>query len=449
MCAKVGQTRTATTIIHALKIAAIPLQASASTTQLLRMKKISCGKGECFREVLKCTDGVENTCTPGEPELEECDGLDNDCDGETDEDNPGGGEGCNTGKFGVCAAGVRTCIGGELICKQQVESSKESCDGLDNDCDGETDEEISWVGEPCTIDDLHGVCAVGERRCTEGKEKCTQIVFPDKVETCDGLDNDCDGETDEEISWVGEECTIDDLQGVCAVGKLTCTNGGQKCTQIVFPGDYDETCDGLDNDCDGEIDNDIPGVGSHCRITGLKGVCADGLLACEDGELFCKQVNEPSAEICDGLDNDCNGETDPPGSVDCTTQYRDADGDGYGDPSNSICVCDPTPVDEYVLNSEDCCDKDANAYPGATDWFTRANGCGSFDYNCSEDDELQFPDKGRCTPVGDPPSTCALTEGWGSILVPQCGSKGAYIVSCSLFHNMCMPEASNVIQGCH
>ena len=71
----------------------------------------------------------------------------------------------------------------------------------------------------------------------------------------------------------------------------------------------EEVCDGDDNDCDGEVDEDAPGAGDTCA-TGLPGPCADGVTACEAGEIVCVQVTSPSAELCDGIDNDCNGQSD-------------------------------------------------------------------------------------------------------------------------------------------
>ncbi len=334
-------------------------------------------------------------------------------------------------------------------------SEPQECE-IDEDCEGEPLQCHKFTCE-------EGVCievpVVNETPCSDGDLCTVDDTCQDGV--CEsGPAKDCDDDN---------ECTEDNCiptTGVCehppimTTETITCGQGEcfrevPKCIEgeenVCVPGEPapEEVCDGLDNDCDGETDNNIPGVGSDCRITSLKGVCADGVLACEEAELFCKQINYPSAEVCDGLDNDCDGETDPPNSEDCTKLYRDADGDGYGNPSDSICVCDPTLVDGYVLNGNDCCDQDANAYPGATDWFTTPNGCGSFDYDCSDVVERQFPDIGACTPLEEPPSTCALTEGWSSILVPRCGSKGVYIVSCRPYHNMCMPGTSNVIQGCH
>ncbi len=71
---------------------------------------------------------------------EVCDGKDNNCNGQVDENNPGGGGNCSTGKLGVCAAGTLKCQNGGVVCTQNVSASFETCDGQDNNCNGQIDE---------------------------------------------------------------------------------------------------------------------------------------------------------------------------------------------------------------------------------------------------------------------------------------------------------------------
>jgi len=70
-----------------------------------------------------------------------------------------------------------------------------------------------------------------------------------------------------------------------------------------------ELCNGFDDDCDGEIDEESPTAGADC-LTGQPGQCGNGTVACQDGQLACLPDNPPKPEDCDGVDNDCNGVID-------------------------------------------------------------------------------------------------------------------------------------------
>jgi hypothetical protein len=150
------------------------------------------GDEDFFDACLDCDD-EESTVNPGGTEV--CDGLDNDCDGTADEGDPGGGAACDTGLFGVCIDGTETCTSGSLQCIQDVSPSSEVCDGLDNDCDGTADEGNPGGGTACDTGQL-GVCAAGTNTCSGGSLQCVRNVSP-SAEVCDGLDNDCDGSIDE------------------------------------------------------------------------------------------------------------------------------------------------------------------------------------------------------------------------------------------------------------
>jgi hypothetical protein len=92
----------------------------------------------------------------------------------------------------------------------------------------------------------------------------------------------------------------------------------------------------------------------------------------------------------------------------CGTFYLDSDGDGYG-VGVGISQCGTTPPTGYAKNPGDCCDSDPGAKPGQTAYFTTADACGSFDYNCDsqETPKSNGPAQGTC---GGPP-TCAVVSG--------------------------------------
>ena len=242
---------------------------------------------------------------------------------------------------------IPDCVGleaehGRLLCNEVP------CDLIDNDGDGAIDEE-----PPLTCPTgLLGVCATGAPRC-EGTALICDAPAPTN-EVCDGLDNDCDGEADEDTG--GVPCAAESpstglpgrpgLPGVCGDRSTICINGQLDCLPVaVFePGD-EATCDGLDNDCDGEIDEALPGVqvpgqpegilfGGDCQPEGVgpEGACARTTWQCLGGEPTCVSVEQPKPEgcppnspatcrrICDGVDNDCDGETDEDGA--CLRNWR-------------------------------------------------------------------------------------------------------------------------------
>ncbi len=321
------------------------------------------GTGECGAGTLECQTDLLADCStnPGgsedESRTEVCDNKDNDCDGYTDETFDVG-EAC-TGLFGVCAqvVGVYECLNEtSLVCSVDYQGSGfvgsvESCNTLDDDCDGTIDNGTynlwqaglvpgetpdtctNCIDEPCLSD---GVCGeqVGFWECLSAAAH-PEIAEPESwlqcstdlggseelatEEVCDNLDNDCDGLTDEgffELNSEGEPIHAPcDGIGWCEWGNLICRpdKTGSDCSTNPGMPDYDyrvELCDNQDNDCDGLTDEEWPELGDDCVI-GTPNCC--GIVECsQDGSgTVCGIVPDPfTPELCDNQDNNCNGETD-------------------------------------------------------------------------------------------------------------------------------------------
>src|SRR5262249_8347193 len=134
-------------------------------------------------------------------------------------------------------------------------------------------------------------------------------------------DNNCNQLTDESDPQLNANC-MTGMPGACSAGKEQCNSGVLQCVGNM---PTMEKCDGVDNDCDGTVDNNIPGTGGMCS-TGASGVCAAGMISCQNvGGMWtidCFSIVLPSNEVCDGLDNNCNGTTDemdPGGGAVCDT----------------------------------------------------------------------------------------------------------------------------------
>jgi hypothetical protein len=262
-----------------------------------------CGSnvGECKPGTETCSAGVWAGCTGTNAVSEICDNKDNDCDGVTD----GYSEPCPPSvisletipdNVGECQRGWHLCVAGgwtpDNSCTGAVGRSPEICDNKDNDCDGSTDEDLS---KPC-----NSACGQGVKLCVAGNwGECS--VTEAGIEECDGKDNDCDGLTDEDLG--GEPCGSG--EGVCTPGINRCINGAWVCEGGTKFGD--EICDGLDNDCDGVIDDGL-GLGNRCGTD--VGECKAGQEQCIRAKWVCVGEVGPSKEVCDCKDNDCDGLTD-------------------------------------------------------------------------------------------------------------------------------------------
>lgn len=201
-----------------------------------------CDVGTCQAES-SCVDGVESACEPPMVSASDitCDGQDDDCDGSLDEDYVA--ESCGDG---VCAA-VSDCVEGSVVACMPLEPRSmddASCNGIDENCNGQVDED--FTGE-CGL----GICRQ-EAICASGVDRCTALE-PEQGEldnSCDLVDQDCDGEVDEGFTTTAT-CGL----GACQVAGA-CVAGAYACEALTPSASDDTTCDGIDEDCDGEIDED-------------------------------------------------------------------------------------------------------------------------------------------------------------------------------------------------
>jgi len=373
----------------------------------------SCEAPEGF--VSNSDDCNDNNADINPDGAEVCDGADNDCNGTADgadaadavtwyADSDGDAYGDADAPAMDCSApsghvaSSNDCDDGDGAVHP---AATELCDGIDNDCDGLTDDSSAADADTWYRDldgDDHGDATSSQVACGQPAshvlvdtdcDDSNSAVNPDATELCNGTDDNCDGETDESTAADGSTWYADsdnDGFGDADTTTTACSEPTGYTTDDTDCDDGDssisptgtEVCDGADNDCNGEtdedsaadavswfLDDDGDGYGD-LNITLVQ--CSqptDHVLDDTDCDDDNSDVNPGAAEVCDDIDNNCDGTADEDTATDALDWYSDLDGDGFGDGDAGATSTACEGATGLVTDDTDCDDSDSLAYPGA------------------------------------------------------------------------------------